>query len=131
MAAHPGSNLPRCKKDSGPLREAAMIYLPMSGGGRHGEAWEMGHNFGETVRFWLFVRRKGLHVHVSLHTELYCPFKSHLPQGPQGSLWYLLLLLPRPFCSTLCKTYPPILSHTCIHLLINIMLINIIRREPK
>ena len=84
MAAHPGSNLPRGKKDSGPLREAAVIYLPMSGGGRHGEAWEMGHNFGETVRFWVFVRRKGPHVQISVHRELYCPLKFHPPQGPQG-----------------------------------------------
>ena len=61
-----------------------MIYLFPTGGGRHGEAWEMGHNFGETVRFWGFARRKGPHVQVSLHTELYCPFKFHLPQVPQG-----------------------------------------------
>ena len=71
MAAHPGSNLPCGKKDSGPLREAAVIYLPMSGGGRHGEGWEMEHNFGETVRFSGFARRKGPHVQVSHHTDLY------------------------------------------------------------
>ena len=87
MVAHPGSNLPHGKKDSGPLREAAVIYLPMSGGGRHGEAWEMGHNFGETVRFWVFARTKGPHVHVSVHTELYYPFTFHSSQVPQGSLW--------------------------------------------
>ena len=84
MAAHPGSNLPRGQKDSEPLREAAVIYLPMSGGGRHGEAWEMGHNFGETVRFWGFARTKGLHVPVSVHTELYYPFTFHSSQVPQG-----------------------------------------------
>ena len=44
----------------------------------------MAHNFGETVRFWGFARQKGLHVHLSVHTELYCPFKFHLPQVPQG-----------------------------------------------
>ena len=70
--------------DSGLLREAAVIYLFPTGGGRHGEAWEMGHNFGETVRFWVFARRKGLHVHLCGHTDLYCPLKFHMPQGPQG-----------------------------------------------
>ena len=84
MVGDPGSILPRGKKDSELLREAAVIYLPMSGGGRHGEAWEMGHNFGETVRFWVFARTKGPHVHVSVHTELYYPFTFHSSQGPQG-----------------------------------------------
>ena len=84
MVGDPGSKLRSGKKDSELLREAAVIYLPVSGGGRHGEGWEMGHNFGETVRFWGFARRKGLHVHLSGHTDLYCPFKFHMPQGPQG-----------------------------------------------
>ena len=84
LVGDPGSNLLSGKKDSELLREAAVIYLFPTGGGRHGEGWEMGHNFGETVRFWVFARLKGLHVHLSVHTELYCPFKLHLPQVPQG-----------------------------------------------
>ena len=84
MVGDPGSKLRSGKKDSELLREAAIIYLPVSGGGRHGEAWEMGHNFGETVRFWGFARRKGLHVHLSRHTDLYYPFTFHSSQGPQG-----------------------------------------------
>ena len=116
MAAHPGSNLPRGKKDSGPLREAAVIYLPMSGGGRHGEAWEMGHNFGETVRFWVFARRKGLHVHLSRHTDLYYPFTFHSSQGPQGVSLVAAADSPAAFLEItlqMLSTYPSSYLYSC------------------
>ena len=84
LVGDPGSNLASGRKDSELLIEAAVIYLFPTGGGRTDEQWEMGHNFGETVRFWVFVRRKGPHVHLSHHTHLYSFFKFHLPQVPHG-----------------------------------------------
>jgi hypothetical protein len=84
VVGDPGSKLLSCKKDSELLIEAAVIYLFPTGGGRTDEQWEMGHNFGETVRFWGFARTKGLHVPVSVHTELYYPFTFHSSQVPQG-----------------------------------------------
>ena len=93
--------------------------------------FDLGHNFGETVRFWVFARTKGPHVHVSVHTELYYSFTFHSSQVPQGLSPLPAASSPQAFLQYTQETYPPILSHTCIHLLINIMLINIIRREPK
>ena len=94
-----------------------------------GEGWEIGHNFGETVRFWVFARRKGLHVQVSVHTDLHCPFKFHLPQGPQGCLAVAALDFQTAFLQVTHNCYPPILSDTCIHVLI--MIINVPLGDTK
>ena len=104
--------------DSGLLREAAVIYLFPTGGGRHGEAWEMGHNFGETVRFWGFARTKGLHVPVSVHTELYYPFTFHSSQGPQGVSPVAAAHSPAAFLEItlqMLSTYPISYLYSCSH----------------